>query len=40
MTDAMTALYWARLVFLAALLLLAGALAALAMARGKRQGKR
>lgn len=36
----MTALYWARLVFLAVLLLLAGALAALAFARDKRQGKK
>jgi hypothetical protein len=36
MTDAMTTLYWARLVFLAVLLLLAGSLAALAFARGKK----
>jgi len=34
--DGMTTLYWARLVFLAVLLLLAGALAALSMARGKK----
>jgi hypothetical protein len=40
MMDAMTTLYWARLVFLAVLLLLAGALAALAMARDKRRGKK
>ena len=32
----MTSLYWARLVFLAVLLLMAGAIAALAFTRGKR----
>jgi hypothetical protein len=32
----MTALYWARLVFLAVLLLLSGALAGLAFGRSKR----
>ena len=32
----MTALYWARLVFLAVLLLLAGALAALSFARTRK----
>ena len=37
--DGMTTLYWARLVFLAVLLLLAGALAALSMARDKRGKK-
>jgi len=34
--GAMTTLHWARLVFLAVLLLMAGALAALAFARGKK----